>query len=554
MSRYSQHCTINPSVSFCGLTKSAAGAFFSFFLVEMIHHFLMLCFLLLCAACGYVSCVILNNTDVRCWGSGLGLEWESWIPDYPVQNGAGGKIEIGAGRTIVNLGSSLYHTCAILNDTSLTCWGGRDHDPPEEVDLGGRNAIFVDGAEAHECMVLADYSTICVGGSNDSGQMGQGNNIVVTWEDVNYCDGCPQMGVKESPAINFGTNAQGAAHTVKTVATGDGYGSCVILDDGTVKCWGRFAESDERSLYVGNEAGEMGDNLPYVNLGAGRTAVFLTRGQSHACAILDDDSVKCWGKNDKGQLGQGDTEHRETTSGLEMGDNLPTVDLGLGRTAVLLSGGYAHTCALLDNNDVKCWGRNSFGTSGSGDTDHKGDEPGEMGDNLLPIDFGIGVHAIFLAAGRHHNCAILSNQSLKCWGYNNGGNLGLGDKHHRGDHPGEMGDNLPALDFGGATVSLAFKATDSPTASPSAAPSSNPTAGPTTMPTAVPSALPTATPSTLPTATPSTRPTLDPTNVPTLRPTSPTARPTEFPTESPTENPTPEVWYCFSVLPFTPFS
>ena len=65
-----------------------------------------------------------------------------------------------------------------------------------------------------------------------------------------------------------------------------------------------------------------------------------------------------------------------------MGDNLPTVDLGTGRIALSLQAGYAHTCAILDNNLVKCWGANYISQLGLGDTANRGDEPNEMGDNL----------------------------------------------------------------------------------------------------------------------------------------------------------------------------
>jgi len=70
----------------------------------------------------------------------------------------------------------------------------------------------------------------------------------------------------------------------------------------------------------------MGDNLPTVDLGAGRTARAISAGDSHTCAVLDNTSVKCWGKNESGQLGLGDDSTRGDVSG-EMGDNLPVISL-----------------------------------------------------------------------------------------------------------------------------------------------------------------------------------------------------------------------------------
>ena len=78
-------------------------------------------------------------------------------------------------------------------------------------------------------------------------------------------------------------------------------------------------------------------------------------GDRFSCALLYDGSVKCWGENDSGQLGLGDMDNRGDGSN-EMGDNLPAVDLGTGRTATAIQSGLNHTCAILDNGSVKCWG------------------------------------------------------------------------------------------------------------------------------------------------------------------------------------------------------
>ena len=92
----------------------------------------------------------------------------------------------------------------------------------------------------------------------------------------------------------------------------------------------------------GRYAGEMCADLPAVDLGTGRTAKMIDAGRAHTCALLDDDSVKCWGYNNHGELGLGHTLYRGEGAG-EMGDNLPVVDLGTGRTAKTISAGSSHT-------------------------------------------------------------------------------------------------------------------------------------------------------------------------------------------------------------------
>ena len=108
--------------------------------------------------------------------------------------------------------------------------------------------------------------------------------------------------------------------------------------------------------------------------------------QQDQFAILDNGKVKCWGANNSGQLGLGDALNRGDNTG-EMGNVLPYVNLGSGRTAKAIAAGTEFTCAILDNSTVKCWGFNQYGQLGLGDTSKRGDQPGEMGNNLVPVAF-----------------------------------------------------------------------------------------------------------------------------------------------------------------------
>ena len=111
---------------------------------------------------------------------------------------------------------------------------------------------------------------------------------------------------------------------------------------------------------------------------------------------------------------------------------------------------FDHTCVLLNNGSVKCWGWNHYGQLGKGtkgNTAHIGDDANEMGDNLTSIELGTGRTATAIIAGQFHTCAILDNASVKCWGFNNYGQLGQGNKTQLGAAVNEMGDNLPAIDL-----------------------------------------------------------------------------------------------------------
>ena len=146
-------------------------------------------------------------------------------------------------------------------------------------------------------------------------------------------------------------------------------------------------------------------STPVINLGAGRTALALAAGDAHTCAILDDYSVKCWGDGSQGRLGQGNTDPIGDGNGLSVAI-APTISLGTGRTAIALTAGSSHTCAVLDNGTSKCWGNGTDGRLGYGNQNSLGDSAGEMGDALPAVSLGSGRTALAISAGALHTCAV----------------------------------------------------------------------------------------------------------------------------------------------------
>ena len=358
-------------------------------------------------------------------------------------------------------------SCALLDNSTVKCWGGNEFgqlgqgdtanrgDDANEmgadldlVDLGpGRTATAVAAGNNHMCALLNNGTVKCWG-DNFYGQLGQGNTI-------DRGDDPAEMGANLRPVD------LGPGRTATAVAAGANH-ACALLDNGTVKCWGRntvgqlgLGDTTNR----GDDANEMGTNLRSVDLGPGRTATAVTAGANHTCALLDDGTLKCWGFNEDGQLGRGDTTNRGDAAG-EMGANLPAVDLGPGRTATAISGGDNHTCTVLDNGTVKCWGDNADGQLGQGDTTDRGDNPTEMGTNLMSVDLGSGRTATAVSAGDNHTCALLDDDTVKCWGVNADGQLGQGDTTNRGDAAGEMGADLPSVDLGPGRTVAAVSAGD----------------------------------------------------------------------------------------------
>ena len=143
------------------------------------------------------------------------------------------------------------------------------------------------------------------------------------------------------------------------------------------------------TLGIGASTGSTnsGVGVQLIDLGTNVNIEQIDSSKFTSYAITDEGSVLCWGWNYNGQLGIGDNTGSKQKIGdavNEMGDDLNYVDLGTNRTAKQVSVGGGHTCAILDNDLVKCWGRNNNGqlgiyTNGS----NIGDNEGEMGTAFL---------------------------------------------------------------------------------------------------------------------------------------------------------------------------
>ena len=347
------------------------------------------------------TCAILNNNKLNCWGKngagqlGIGSDVDTVIPT---------EVGLGTGKTAKAVSAGVTHTCAILNDDKVKCWGAgsdgqlgngatSDSNSPVSVTLGSNTAKKISVGGFHTCAILDDNSVACWG-DNIIGQLGLGN---------------PNVDKNVPTGVNLGTS-----RTATAIRSGHNH-TCALLDNDSVKCWGR------------NDHGELGDrshinrNAPVtVPLGSGRTATAIHVKGRKTCAILDDGSLLCWGENAYGQLGDGTTTHRNTPV---------AVDLGEGRTATAVGGGPNHTCAILDDESVKCWGDNYFGQAGV-PTSHRGDQAGEMGENLKFVKFEKEkekpLPEITLALGLRHTCAIDEEGGLSCWGGNDYNQLGVG--------------------------------------------------------------------------------------------------------------------------------
>ena len=241
------------------------------------------------------------------------------------------------------------HTCAILDNDQLACWG----------------------ADLH-------------------GALGNGES---TSEDQ-YLPVIIQTPADRTPIKVEG----GVSHT------------CILMDDGGVMCWGR-----DNAGQLGN-----GDSSPTtyapesdVILPEGRVATDFSLGNEHSCAILDNDSVVCWGMNNYGQLGDNSTTNAKSPTFVHMPN---------GSKATKISSGSAHTCATIDNGSLYCWGHNKNSRLGIGTSG---------GVHKIPMFVSANQSIVEISASSEHTCVLSENGSISCWGRNNYGQLGLGHTGER---------------------------------------------------------------------------------------------------------------------------
>jgi hypothetical protein len=270
------------------------------------------------------------------------------------------------------------------------------------------HAVQLDAGDTHTCAVTATSTLKCWGG-NGSGQLGLGNTNSIG-------DGGSEMG-SSLAAIDLGSG-----RTVQSVSAGGNH-TCAIVDAGDIKCWGSNSSGQlgirSTATAIGDGSGEMGSSLTTTFVGP---AIQVATGREHTCALFFDGTVKCWGDNQYGQLGRANTTDVGRTS-LSMGIYLSAINLGSGRTATQISTGDDHTCALLDDGTVKCWGLNGSGQLGRSDKFNYGDSSSETISAMSAISFG-SRRVVSISTGAAHSCAYFGDGSSRCWGENSDGQLG----------------------------------------------------------------------------------------------------------------------------------
>jgi alpha-tubulin suppressor-like RCC1 family protein len=358
---------------------------------------------------GATTCVLFDDGTLRCFGaegSRRGARGTTSVP------GVSGAVELALGAS---------HSCVRLDDGTVTCWGanvfGQIGDgtiggprPPTPV-LGLTNVSAVAAGDDHTCAIVAGGKVACWG-RGEFNALGAapprppaGAKPPAASEDASVSPAEPGGPPSLIPGIT-GASA---------VWLGQRHG-CLLWRGGRVAC---FGEDDSGQLGTAFVSGAPAKPKPgpkptprFVMVKGVEGATILAIGARHGCAVLDGGTVRCWGDNTKGQLGDG-TKAVRTESVL-------VTDLA-NVTALAL--GAEHSCALLEGGGVKCWGDNTRNQLGDGTTTV----------HLSPVDVGglSGARTISSAHGAH-TCATLADGEVRCWGTNHLGELGDGTLDNRG--------------------------------------------------------------------------------------------------------------------------
>ena len=348
------------------------------------------------AAGGHHTCALTEAGGVKCWGGNA----------YG-QLGDGSAIQRSTPVDVVGLTSGVKaltaggpYTCALTVAGGVKCWGrnyagqlgdGTDMPSSTPVDVVGlTSGVKAIASGGHHTCALTTAGGVKCWGSNDAGQLGNG----ITGDRSTPVD-----------VVELGSGVQ-------AIATG-GHHTCALMEAGGVKCWGD------------NDSGELGDettiqrNTPVDVMGLTTGVKAIAAGGEHTCALTAAGGVKCWGNNSQAQLGNG----RLTNSTIPLdvaglANNVVTIAAGVGSVRELEVFVGAHTCALTITGGVKCWGDNDDGQLGEGRTV----------DRDTPVDVvGLTSGVKRITAGAHHSCALTIAGQVKCWGDNSQGQLGNGE-------------------------------------------------------------------------------------------------------------------------------
>lgn len=411
------------------------------------------------------TCALIADGTIKCWGDnsqgqlGRGTFQPSALPVLV------STIGNGTAMPAITIAAGAMHTCAVLANGAVTCWGDNDqfqlgdgaavdqNAPPASPISGISDAVAVTAGADHSCVLRNNGQVMCWG-RNTNGQVGDGTTTLrstptlVSGLSVDDDEVAVQIsaGRLHTCAATVGFNAGGhriarvkcwgfngsgqlgdgstddgptavvakagdQTDDVRSVAA-NGDHSCVVMGDGSLECWGENADGQTGDGTVGAIVGgvyQQGIKVVPTLVGDPKSVHAISLGYAHTCRLVGDGTVECWGSNLRSQMATGTF----AGAGLSEPRLVPAASAASVPRLQIAAGPY-HSCGMVDGGGVKCWGHNDEGQLGDGSTTSSGTPVGVVG----------VADAVAVSVGRHHSCALIADGRVQCWGDNNSAQLG----------------------------------------------------------------------------------------------------------------------------------
>jgi alpha-tubulin suppressor-like RCC1 family protein/Tol biopolymer transport system component len=284
----------------------------------------------------HYTCALLDTGGVQCWGYNFGGE----LGDGTTNPSSTPVDVVGLSSGVTAIDAGKQHTCALTVTGSVLCWGynhegelgnGTTDDSATPVQVTGLSsgARQIATGWVHNCALMASGAVRCWG-YNAQGELGDGTTTDST-----------------TPVAVLGL-----AHDVSSLSIGTGRQTCALETNGGVQCWGANFSGE-----LGNGTTTQSSNpVDVVGLTSGVASV--TAGENASCAVTTSGAAKCWGSGIFGGLGNNSSSDSST----------PVNVSGLGSGVASISGGGGHACVVKTDTTLRCWGENFWGQVGDGST------------------------------------------------------------------------------------------------------------------------------------------------------------------------------------------
>lgn len=338
------------------------------------------------------TCAITAGGALKCWGNDDFGQIGNGSPntDEPFPTAV-----LGLSSGVISVQTTWSFTCALRDNASIACWGS---DGFGQLGDGGP----IDNADRSPSPV----EVMGVSGTPSAIGLGWGNSCAILSSGALRCWGSDAWGsLGDGPGEPIGTSLPKTilSNDVYTFVGGTGHG-CALSTSGGVACWGWDYDGE-----IGNGEPSLQEDEPTAVTGLSAGVIQVSAGAKHSCVVTQLGTVRCWGVNEKGELGIGNYDSPQ----------MAPVPVELDEDVVSIACGAEHSCVLTRGGAVKCWGSDEYGQLGDGTGNSSG------GTAVDVVGLGAGVVAI--ASGALHSCARLESGSIQCWGSNMNGRLGNGE-------------------------------------------------------------------------------------------------------------------------------